>query len=146
MSIDDRHSDSPNKRQRTSQDNLQNIGIDPVIDLLFPPVVAVPERQLTDVELDRCISITEGNSPESFVNLIRGRHRLTLDQINADYDRYIKKLRDGGNSDYEDLTRRTYHKLKTVEGFSQLQAAYILGVSKSKLNRLYNQFLNSQGK
>ena len=109
-SIDDRHCERPTKRQRSSQGSLENIGIDPVIDLLLPPVVAAQERQLTDVdsELDWCISITEGNSPEPFVNLIRGRHRLTLDQINEEYHRYLKKLRDGGNSYYEMTTPKCH--------------------------------------
>ena len=78
-SIDYHHSSRPAKKQRISKSGLQDIVIDPLIDSFLPPVVTATERLLTDLEVDRCKLITEGDSPESFVKEISGRHRLTLD-------------------------------------------------------------------
>lgn len=99
---------------------------------------------LTHSELEMCKDIAGGIEPHSFVRT-GGRHlRLSLSEINDVYRRYLLELQ--ADNQYEDLTRLIYFKLKTLEGFSQVQAANILGISKSTVNRRYMLFLKTQGK
>jgi hypothetical protein len=77
---------------------------------LVLPFVAVSERPLTGLEIQRGRLLAErNNSGDSFVHNAERDGRLALHQINETLSQYLKRLLHAGN-ECEDLTRRTNHK------------------------------------
>ena len=77
---------------------------------LVLPFVAVSERPLTGLEIERGRLLAErNNSGDSFVHNAERDGRLALHQINETLSQNLKRLLHAGN-ECEDLTRRTNHK------------------------------------